>query len=335
MGYRNSIRIIAKELPVKSGTFLVTGATGLIGSCIIDILLCANMELDADFKIYALSRSHKKLENRFNKRVIPIVQDIITPLDLSLKFDFIINAASNADPRMYSLQPVETVLVNILGNKNILDYCKEHIKTRLLYTSTFEVYGKVLNNDIYTEDMAGVVDFQVLRNGYPESKRCAEILLKAYVEEYGIDAVVGRLASVYGPTMLKNDSKAHAQFIRNAINKENIVLKSEGLQKRTYCYVIDAASALFTILFKGESGEVYNVANENSVSTISGFAKICSDIVNVSVVFKLPDEIERKGFSKPQNCILSNEKLKKLGWNGKYSLADGINETIETLKLQI
>lgn len=331
MGYRESIKIVANELPINKGTFLITGASGLIGSTFIDVLLYANENLEANFKIYALGRSKKRITERFGCKVTQIIQDITQPLDSFQEFDYILHAASNADPKTYFLQPVETVLTNIMGNKNVLDYCKKHKNTRLLQTSTFEVYGKIAGVDIYSEGIAGAIDFHILRNCYPESKRCSEILLRSYVEEYRIQAIIARLSSIYGPTMLTNDSKAHAQFIKNAIKKENIVMKTEGIQKRTYCYVVDAVSALFTIMFKGVIGEAYNVANENSIATIADVAQICAKIAGTKVVFSLPDEKEVKGFSEAQNCILDNKKLKELGWNGRFTLYEGMKETINAL----
>ena len=316
MGYKENLGNVAALLPTKNGRVLITGATGLIGSCCVDVLLTANTRFDAEFEIYTLGRSRDRLANRFGENVIPVVQDIMQPLNDYVEYDYIIHAASNADPRMYAVQPVETVLTNIIGTKNVLDYCKKHGQTRMLFTSTFEVYGKIAGVDVYREDMAGAVDFQRLRNGYTESKRCAEILVKSYVDQYGVNAVIGRLASIYGPTMLKNDSKAHAQFIRNALNSEDIVLKSEGKPKRTYCYVLDAVSGIFTILFKGEMGGAYNIANENSVASIAEVAACCAAIAGTKVVFDVPDQVEAKGFSTPQNCILDNTKLKGLGWTG-------------------
>ena len=223
-------------------------------------------------------------------------------------------------------------MTNVIGNNNIFEYCRYHKKTRVILTSSFEVYGKIENHDIYKEEDCGILDFQILRNGYPESKRCAEILLHSYVEEYNIDAVIARLSSIYGPTMQVNDSKAHAQFIRNALHGDNIVLKSKGLPRRTYCYVTDAASAILYVLFNGKTGEVYNIANEKSIASIAEVAQTIAGIVGTSVVFDFPDEIESKGFSKPQNCILDNSKLRKLGWHAEYILENGMRETIQTLK---
>lgn len=330
--YENSIRELAKQIGLRDVSILVTGATGLIGSCAIDVLSVLNKEFCANIKIYALGRNKNKIESRFGKKVIPVEQDIINPLDKKIEYDYIIHAASNADPKSYALQPVETILTNVLGNKNILDYCAGHLKTKMILTSSFEVYGELKGQDIFLENMSGIIDQTVLRNGYPESKRCSELLVRSYVDEYGVDAIIARLPSVYGPTMLESDSKAHAQFIRNALNGENIVLKSKGEQTRTYCYVLDVVSALFKLLCAGKDGEIYNVSNENSIASIAEVAKTCAEIAGTKVVFDLPSEVEAKGFSRSRNCILDNKKLKDLGWSGKYSLREGLEETLEYLR---
>lgn len=330
--YENSIRELAKQIGLRDVSILVTGATGLIGSCVIDVLSVLNKEFCANIKIYALGRNKNKIESRFGKNVVPVEQDIINPLDKKIEYDYIIHAASNADPKSYTLQPVETTLTNVLGNKNILDYCAGHLKTKMILTSSFEVYGELKGQDIFLENMSGIIDQTVLRNGYPESKRCSELLVRSYVDEYGVDAIIARLPSVYGPTMLESDSKAHAQFIRNALNGENIVLKSKGEQTRTYCYVLDVVSALFKLLCAGKDGEIYNVSNENSIASIAEVAKTCAEIAGTKVVFDLPSEVEAKGFSRSRNCILDNKKLKDLGWSGKYSLREGLEETLEYLR---
>lgn len=330
--YKESIKAAANEIGLRNTSILVTGATGLIGSCAIDILVEANKELDAGIKIYALGRNGEKIQKRFGNSVIPIVQDITEPLSDDNYYGYIIHGASNADPKTYALQPVETIITNVLGNKNVLDYCISHKKTKMLLTSSFEVYGVIEGKDVYSEEISGIIDQSILRNGYSESKRCSELLLKSYVDEYGTNAVIARLPSVYGPTMLKSDSKAHAQFIRNALNGENIILKSRGEQRRSYCYVIDVVRALFKILQDGEKGEIYNVSNERSIASIAEIAKICSNLAGTEIDYQLPDDIEAKGFSKPVNCILDNTKLKLLGWSAKYSLNEGFKETLEYLK---
>lgn len=331
MGYEESIRTVSKELPINQGTFLITGATGLIGSCIIDVLLDANRN-GAKFNIFAMSRSMDKIKSRFSDAVIPFIQDVTIPLNIENDFDFIIHCASNADPRSYATNPVETILTNIIGNKNILDYCKKHKSTRMLLTSTFEIYGTIEGVSTYKENMSGIIDQTILRNGYPESKRSCELLLRSYVDEYNVNATIVRLPSVYGPTMQKSDSKAHAQFIKNAVDHENIILKSKGEQRRTYTYVIDAVSGIFKVLFAGKIGDIYNISNENAIASIADVAKTCAELAGTKVIFELPNEIESKGFSRSKDCILDNSKLKELGWNAKYSLKVGLLETINYLK---
>ena len=132
--------------------------------------------------------------------------------------------------------------------------------------------------------------------------------------------------------MTANDSKAHAQFLRRALAGESIELKSEGLQKRSYTYVMDAADALLFLLFSEKAEGAYNVSNENSAASIREVAQAVAAVAGAEVTFALPDETERRGFSRPQNCVLDNARLRALGWRARYSLAEGIAETYEILK---
>ena len=333
--YRDAVLKLAEELPKQKASVLVTGATGLIGSCMIDAMLLANEKLGCKYRVFALGRSEEKLKKRFsyaNGDIEYVVQDIMQPLKLNEKVDYIVHAASNADPRAYSLYPAETLLINVLGAKNVLEYAKDNKDTRVLFTSTFETYGRIEGNSAYKESEYGLIDYNMVRSCYPESKRCAEILFRCYKEEYGVDFVTARLCSIYGPTMDPNDSKAHAQFMRNALNNEDIVLKSEGKPRRTYLNVFDTVSGIFKVLFCGESGEAYNVASDKSIASIAEVAHTVADLCGRKVIFDLPDEIEKKGFSVPQDSILDCEKLKALGWNAKYDLREGMDLTLSILR---
>lgn len=333
--YRTAIERALSRVVIDDGSVLVTGASGLIGSCLIDMLLYANKK-GRHFELFALGRNAERIKNRFeghkNISSLQIIeQDVRKPLPRELAFDYIFHGASNADPRSYALYPAETMLINLEGGINILNYCKEHATTKALMMSTFEVYGNG-GKDVYKETDFGVIDQNQLRSCYPESKRSVEILTRCYVEEYGVKAVIGRLGCIYGPTMTKDDSKAHSQFIRNGLKGEKIVLKSKGEQKRTYCYVLDAVTGLICVMAKGKPGEAYNISNEKSVASIAEVAQTVANIVGTDVVFDLPDEIEKKGFSIPQNCILDNTKLRSLGWEGEYSIQVGFRECLNILE---
>lgn len=329
--YRRSAERIASSLPVREGCFLITGAGGLIGSCLTDALILAN-EQGAGFRIYAIGRSKSRLAERFGDApgLILMEQDVAKPFSLPCPPDYVIHAASNADPRSYAAFPMETMLTNVLGAKNVLDACKG-APARILLTSTFEVYGR-LEQDRCREDDYGEIDYNRIRACYPESKRVAELLFRTAYSEYGMQTLIARLSSIYGPTMKETDNKAHAQFLRNALRGENIELKSSGEQRRTYCYVMDAVSGLLTILFSGKAGEAYNVANRNAVATIAEVAETAARLSGTRVIRKEASAEEKKGYSVPIHCVLDTEKLEALGWKGEYSLKRGMEETLAILR---
>ncbi|MBQ2861288.1 MAG: NAD(P)-dependent oxidoreductase [Oscillospiraceae bacterium] len=157
-------------------------------------------------------------------------------------------------------------------------------------------------------------------------------MCQAYISKYNLDIVIGRFSRIYGPTMQMQDSKAIAQFIKNAVNGEDIVLKSEGNQYYSYCYVADAVGAMLKIIFDGTNGEAYNISDKNSDITLKDLAKILASYNNKEVVFQLPDEKERKGYSTATLAIMNSEKLKKIGWNAHYDMKNGLERTIEIIK---
>lgn len=319
-----------KELLGRLGNkkILITGANGLIGSYLIYFLDYINTKHNLDLEIFASSRSRNKLVKLFeNKNIKIIEQDLQEPLNQYHQVDFIIHLASNAHPLAYSKAPVGTMKANLLGTISLLDMIKD-AKTKFLYISTGEIYGNNIDRPFVETDL-GYIDTKSVRSCYPESKRAAETLCMAYKEQYNTDVNIARLCYIYGPTITDDNSRADAQFLRNAINGEDIVLKSQGLQKRTYCYVADCVSALLTILLKAPSGEVYNIANPNSIVSVREYAQTLADIANVALKFDMPDEIESKGYSKQADSILNSQKLIDLGWNSYFDIKEGLKLTVE------
>lgn len=310
----------------KEKSILVTGANGLIGSYLVDYLSYAGAN------VYALSRSLEKLKKRFSKNseINYIEQDLNNPFTTNLTFDYIIHAASNAHPLAFSIDPVGTMKTNLFGTMNLLEHVKKS-GGKLLYISTGEIYGN--NTDhAFTEKDLGIVDTKIARSCYPESKRAAETLCISYNAQYNINVNIARLCYVYGPTITETNSRADAQFLRNALNNEDIILKSNGTQKRTYCYIADAVSAILYILLNGDTAEVYNVANSNSIISVADYAKEVANLTNVKVKFEIPDAIEAKGYSKQADSILNADKLINLGWHPIYDIRQGLTNTIKIKK---
>lgn len=111
------------------------------------------------------------------------------------------------------------------------------------------------------------------RASYPSAKRASETLCIAYGIEYGVDTVIVRPGHIYGPSITESDSRASAQFTRNVVAGKDIVMKSAGTQVRSYCYTLDCASAVLTVLLNGQTGNAYNISNKNSICTISDIAQ--------------------------------------------------------------
>lgn len=321
---------------LKKQSVLVTGATGLIGSFIVEMLLKYNETEDSDITIYAVSRDIKRLRDRFDscktQKLIYIEQNMNVEFYFDFNVDYIIHAAGNAYPAAFSNDPVGTILSNIMGSYSLLNYGKSKSVKRILYISSGEVYGLGdKNTKEYKEDYSGYVDPVQIRSCYPTAKRMAENLFVSYGVQYNVDTVIVRPCHTYGANVTKQDNRANAQFISAAVRGEDIVLKSAGLQYRSYCYIADCVSAIMTVLIKGEKWEAYNIANENSRATIADFAAKTASLTGRKVVFDIPEEPDKNQQTFIDRQVLDNNKLKQLGWNGRYILEDGISHTINIL----
>ncbi|WP_099467033.1 NAD-dependent epimerase/dehydratase family protein [Konateibacter massiliensis] len=326
---------------LKGKSILITGANGMIGSCLVDILLYRNRIFQEGIEIYALGRSKEKLEQRFlsgkNQDVAHlhiVVQDISQPLNLESKIDFIIHAASNANPYMFAKYPVDTLIGNVIGMENLLKFAVSSQSERVLYVSSGEMYGQaddtVTNG--FTEDYCGYVDYSSPRACYPSGKRAAETLCQCYAEQYGMEVVIARPCHCYGPTMTLEDTRAMSQFFRKVLNGEDIVLKSDGSLERSHCYVVDAAMAILWILICGDNRNAFNIADPDSQATVKALAECIAEAGGQKIVFDLPDTLEKKGFSPVQRAVLNADKILKTGWKPITHLADGARKTLCILK---
>ena len=309
---------------LQSKSVMLSGATGLIGSFLIDVILEKNNNDALNCTIYALGRNEEKAKARFSKfaddpHFVFIPYDVKLPLvrDDIDTVDYILHLASNTHPMLYSTDPIGTITTNIIGLQNLLDFAIEHHTTRFSFASSNEVYGENRGDvELFDEDYCGYINCNTLRAGYPESKRCGEALCQAYKVQKGLDVVVTRFTRSYGPTMIMSDTKAISQFIRKGIAGEDIVLKSEGTQYYSYTYMADAVSGLLWILLAGESGEAYNIAEEHSDIMLKDLAAIIAGIKGKKVVF----------------ARLNGQKLLKLGWKPKYDIKSGMERTIRILE---
>lgn len=317
---------------------LVTGATGMIGSFITDMLLHANRTAGAGVEVYALARSREQLMLRFcssqsEKNLRFRIQDVTEPLQADICADYIIHAAGDGFPAAFRKHPVETMTPALLGTCQLLQYTREHPVEKFLYISSGEVYGKSSGTDhAFHEEEGGLLDSMDVRNCYPVSKRCGEALCASFAAQYHVPAAVVRLSHVYGACTSAHDNRAVGQFLQNAAAGKEIVLHSAGKQLRSYTYVADCASGILTALLDGVSGEAYNVANKDSILTIAEFAALLSETAKVGCIRKIPDETEEKEHTPIEYAVLDASRLERLGWSGQYNPDKGIKHMLEIRK---
>lgn len=320
------IQIVA-ELPyswekLKNKTILISGGTGFIGSFISDIIRYRNEKYGDGIKIVSLSRRGGTSDDT----VEYLKTDINTSVRYDAPVDYVLHMASNTHPKQYGEDPVGTITTNVIGCNNLLKLAAEKRATFLL-TSSVEIYGQgteIPMNELYS----GYIDCNTARAGYNEAKRTCESLCQSYKQQYGIAVKIVRFARVFGADK-KLDTKAMSQFMDKAVAGENIVLKSKGNQKFSYCYVTDAASGLLKVLMDGKNGEAYNVSDEDEGLTLGGYAEYMAALAGKCVEFQIENDIAA---SKSSYALLDCSKLKGLGWKPIYTVREGLERTYKIKK---
>lgn len=342
--YWNDIAKVASLIPqvdkLRNQSIFITGATGMICSTIVEIFLLLNKYNNYNMQLYLGSRNRNKLIDRFRlftegSDYHYVFHDASSGIVPEVLADYIIDGASPADPKSFSTHPVETVMTNIIGLKSLLDLTIKKKAHRLLYISSSEIYGKKNEKEPYSESDYGYVDILNPRACYPSAKRASETLCAAYRQEYGVDYVIARPGHIYGPSISDTDSRATAQFTRKAAKSEAIVLKSSGSQIRSYCYTLDCASAILTVLINGGSGEAYNISNPNSICSIRDMAEAFAKYSGNKVIFENPSDEETQGYNLMDNSSLKSSKLCKLGWYGCFDINEGVQRTVKYYNLKL
>ena len=328
---------------LQGKTILVVGATGLIGSCIVDVLM---QNPKRCYHVVASGRNRERAERKFApywedecfafaeidvtlsmyKNLCRLICDDV--YETLLHVDYIIDAASNASPIFFKQKPVEVMKANFDGVSNLMEYGLGHGMKRMVYISSGEIYGEGDGTE-FTEKSSGYVDCASVRACYPSSKRAAETLCMAYSAEYDADVVIARLSHTYGPGFTQSDNRVYAQFIRNVLNGEDIVLKSKGEAYRSWLYVVDAAHAILRLLQDGEKGNAYNVAHSESNISIRQLAELIASKAHRKVVFDIPDDALHGNTTPITKATFNTDKLKALGWKPLFDINTGITHTLQ------
>lgn len=332
-------KILNLEL-LKNKTIFITGATGLLGSQMVKTLIYINRVKKLEMRLVLLVKNLNKAQKVFNellqdKNIIIINNDIMSPIEINEKVDYIIHGASPTSSKYFVEHPVETIDTIINGTKNMLELAKNSKVNSFIFLSSLEVYGKPLMKRAIVEDEYGYIDNLNIRSSYSEGKRLAECLCVSYNKEYGVPIKIARLSQTFGPGVEYNDERVFAQFIRSAIEKKNIILHTEGKTLRTYCYTKDAIIAILFLMLNGKNGEAYNVTNKNTDITIKEMAQLVCSLFpesKINVKIEVPEDIEKLGYNPEMVIRLDTSKIEKMGWKATTNLSEMLERTKKSIE---
>ena len=306
-------------------TYLVTGATGLIGAALVRALAARG---DA---VIAAARNVGKARSMFGaiKGVEIVEWDVARPLEARVSADCFIHAAAETASRGFVERPVETISTIVDGTRNVLEFARKSRVGKVVFLSTMEVYGAPTSDPVAEGDF-GVLDPAAVRSSYPEAKRLAENLCAAYAKEFGVDVTIARLTQTFGPGVARGDTRVFAQFAEAVLEKRDIVLHTEGRTARCYCYIEDAVSAILTLAEKGAAGEAYNVANPETYCTIREMAEMLAAAHPPTRVVVDLSEAAGRGYAPEFRMRLSTAKLEALGWRPHTALLESYERLVDS-----
>ena len=302
---------------------LVSGAAGFVGSHLVDRLLEEGFTV-VGVDNFITGKEENLNSAKSNSKFSFLDLDVVSEIpDLGMKFDYIFHAASPASPPKYFEYPIETMMVNSIGTKNLLELAIKN-KSRLIFFSTSEVYGDPLEHP-QRESYWGNVNPIGPRSIYDEAKRFGEALVAQYVREKKVDAGIIRIFNTYGPRLDPHDGRVVSTFIRQAINGEALTINGDGNQTRSFCYISDLIDGIFKMAESHEFGPI-NLGNPNEMTLnelIKEISKLLSKNLDTTNLPELKDDPVRR---KP-DISLAKEKL---GWEPKVSLTQGLQLLINS-----
>lgn len=315
----------------EDASILITGGAGFIGSWLSDVFVASRASVCCvdDYSTSLPDNVDHLIGNRrFNLKKVDVCN-----ASLKGKYDYVLHFASRPSPEEYQQHPVETMLANSTGTRNMLELARKNDAT-LVYASSSEVYGDPEPQDIPTsEEFWGRVNPIGPRSCYDEGKRFSEALCMAYHRAYGVDTRIVRIFNTYGPRIRSDGAYARAvpRFIKQALNRSDITIYGTGNQTRAFIYITDTvAGILETLRSSRSSGEVFNIGNTKETPIIS-LAKIILRITgsNSRIVKKpLPADDPRR------RCADSSKAMRFLGWTPLVGLEEGLTTTVEWFRMR-
>lgn len=333
-------RIVSVDLPwreLDGKVVLISGANGFLPAYMVETLLHLSELHDIKVQVVGLVRNRGRADERFaHYRDCPELRFIENDVsDVRIgelpHADCIIHAASQASPRYYGKDPVGTLSANTLGTSNLLRHAVACRSSAFLFLSSGEVYGEVPESKIPTgERDYGYVDPLSVRSCYSESKRMGENMCVSWHHQFGVNARIVRPFHTYGPGMRMDDGRVYADFVRTVLSGEDIRLNSDGSARRAFCYLSDAVSGFFHVLFRGAPAAAYNIGNPEGECSILELARILTGLHEdrkLQVHFN-QDALEGYISSPISRNVPKIDAAVSLGWRPSIGIRDGFSRTL-------
>jgi dTDP-glucose 4,6-dehydratase len=313
---------------------LITGAAGFLGSHLCDRLIADGHEV-VGLDNFVTGSIDNIAHLMGNAKFVFRRHDVSNYIFVRGPIDAVLHFASPASPNplspsAYFNLPIQTMKAGALGTHNTLGVAKAH-NARFLLASTSEIYGDPLVHP-QVESYAGNVDPIGPRSVYDEAKRFAESLTMAYHRQHGVDTRIVRIFNTYGPRMDLEDGRALPNFLKQALLGQPLTVYGNGMQTRSFCYVDDLVDGIVRLLLSDEHLPV-NIGNPDEITLVQ-FAEAINRVVgNQGGLTFVPDARSERDPQRRQPDI--TRAYEKLGWSPKFSLDQGLNETIPYFKQKL
>ena len=318
---------------LKNGRIFITGGTGFFGRWLLESFVWANEHLDLNAKAVVLTRHPEVFAQRAPQLAlhpaIALHAGDVCSLDCpSVEFSHLIHAAATTGAKLNEENPLLMFDSIADGTRHVLEFARTSGAQKVLLTSSGAVYGRQPSDlNHIPEDYVGSPNPLDYRSAYGEGKRAAELLCALYGRQFGLSIKIARCFAFVGPYLPLDAHFAIGNFIRNSLRGEPIHVEGDGTPFRSYLHAADLAIWLWTILFKGDSGQAYNVGSDQAL-TISELAHIVARLSNPPLKVVVRQTADP---NKPAERYVPNVERAKNGLRLDIciGLSDAIRRTIE------
>jgi dTDP-glucose 4,6-dehydratase len=250
----------------------ITGGTGFFGCWFLESFIWANEKLGLNAAATVLTRDpqsfQRKAPNLARNRSVKLLEGDVRFFEFpDQEFSHVVHAATESSETLNRKDPLIMLDAIIYGTRRVLDLAARCGTSKLLLTSSGAVYGKQPANISHVDETCSIGPNPLDANSaYAEGKRVAELLCKIYAQSHGLQTKVARCFAFVGPHLPLNTHFAVGNFIGDVLERRSIRVSGDGTPFRSYLYAADLMIWLWTILFKGETCQPYNVGSEDAIS---------------------------------------------------------------------